>query len=104
MTVSASTRCAIEKALIQTLGPSAIDHVVIREEFDHADEEALFLEVVMKRSDQPLTADKSIDARVAVSDALLELSDPRFPYMRFTHPDDVSVEDDSSEQRSTRSH
>ncbi|BDV33419.1 hypothetical protein [Methylocystis iwaonis] len=104
MTVSTSTRCAIEKALIQTLGPSAIDHIVIREGLDHADEDALFLEVVMKRSDQPLTAHKSIDARVAVSDALLEISDARFPYMRFTHPDDVPVDDESPEPHSTHSH
>ncbi|KAF2991304.1 hypothetical protein MJC1_01653 [Methylocystis sp. MJC1] len=104
MTVSASTRCAIERALIQTLGPSAIDHVVIREELNHADEEALFLEVVMKRSDQPLSTDKSIDARVAVSDALLAIRDSRFPYMKFTHPEDVSVEDESFEPHSTRSH
>lgn len=89
---------------MQTLGPSAIDHVVIREKLDHADEESLFLEVVMKRSDAPLSADKSVNARVAVSDALLAISDSRFPYIRFTHPDDVSVEDDSSEPYSARSH
>ncbi len=104
MTVSASTRCAIEDALIRTLGTSAIDHVVIREGVDHADEEALFLEVVMKQGDEPLTPHKSIDARVAVSDALLGIRDLRFPYMRFTHPDDVSVDDGAPEPFSKRSH
>jgi len=87
-------RHAIDDALRHALGPSRFDHVDVREDYDHADAPALFLDVVTKTGADDLSARESIETQMAVSDALLALGDTRFPYLSFKFPGDEYAVDD----------
>lgn len=89
-----AVRHAIDDALRRSLGPSSFDHVEVREDYDHADEPALFLDVVTKTGADLLSAEALIDTQMAVSDALLALGDTRFPYLSFKFPGDQYATDD----------
>ncbi|WP_159730269.1 hypothetical protein [Methylosinus sp. Ce-a6] len=87
-------RHAIDDALRRALGPARFDHVDVREDYDHADEPALFLDIVTKTGADDLSARESIETQMAVSNALLALGDTRFPYLSFKFPGDEYAVDD----------
>lgn len=89
-----AVRHAIDDALLRALGPSSFDHVDVREDYDHAEEPALFLDIVTKTSADLLSAKALIETQMAVSDALLALGDTRFPYVSFKFPGDQYATDD----------
>lgn len=89
-----AVRSAIDDALRRALGPARFDHVEIREDYDHADEPALFLDIATKTGADDLSARESIETQMAVSDALLALGDTRFPYLSFKFPSDEYAVDD----------
>lgn len=87
-------RHAIDDALRRALGASRFDHVDVREDFNYAEEPALFLDIVTKTSADLLSAKAVIETQLAVSDALLALGDTRFPYVSFKFPGDDYASDD----------
>ncbi|WP_156967748.1 hypothetical protein [Methylosinus sp. PW1] len=99
-------RYAIDDALRRALGPARFDHVDVREDFNHADEPALFLDIVTKTGPDDLSARESIETQVAVSNALLALGDTRFPYLSFKFPGDEYAVDDirARDAKSSASH
>jgi len=82
----------IEDVLRKTLGPYGFDHVEIREDVDHADEPALFIDAWLKPNAPFISGKVSSKAHGALSDALLKQGERRFPYLFIRHPDDEHAE------------
>jgi hypothetical protein len=82
----------IEEVLRRTLGPYGFDHAEVRVAPDHAGDEALFIDAVLKPKSGLVGGKVSNEAHGALSDALLAHGDRRFPYMSIRHPDDEPAE------------
>lgn len=100
MTDAAAVRTQIEKVVSRNLGPGAFERVTVREGVDHADDEALFIEIGMKPADCRISPEDSVKTRVGVSTALLAMGENRVPYLTFRYPDDVPAADDLRETES----
>jgi hypothetical protein len=77
----------IDSILRETLGPHGFDHAEVKVGYDHDDEEALFIDAILKPNSPLVEADAYSGALGALSDALLKNGDRRFPYLSLHHPD-----------------
>ncbi|MGA3307717.1 MAG: hypothetical protein ABSD08_03750 [Xanthobacteraceae bacterium] len=81
----------IDAVLRETLGPYGFDHSDVRADYDHDGEEALFIDAILKPNSD--VEGKIYSAALgALSNALLERRDRRFPYLMLRHPDDEPAE------------
>lgn len=82
----------IDGVLRESLGAYGFDHADVRVDYDHDGEEALFIDAVLK-PETPLVEGRIYSAALgALSNALLQRKDRRFPYLRLRHPDDERPE------------
>lgn len=82
----------IEDVLRRTLGPYGYDHAEVRVGTDHAGDEAIFIDAILKPKSGLVGGKASGDALGALSNALLAHGDRRFPYVFIRHPDDEPTE------------
>lgn len=82
----------VEGVLRPILDPHGFDHAEVRVDLDHAGDEAIFVDAVMKPAAGFVGGKVSNAAHGALSDALLASGDERFPYMTIRHPDDEPAE------------
>lgn len=100
MTEAAVIKSTVENVATHNLGRDAFERVTVREDVDHAGEDALFVDIVMNLSQDRLSSEQSVKMRFDLSNALLSLGEPRFPYLTFSYPDDVPAVDDLRETES----
>lgn len=70
------------RVLASTLGPRGLDHIEIRAEHDEIDGPALFVDAFMKPEVPAVGGGIASGALHALSNALLEAGEARFPYLR----------------------
>ncbi|MGH6672583.1 MAG: hypothetical protein ACRECV_11520 [Xanthobacteraceae bacterium] len=78
-----------EEALRKALGPFRLDHVELREGFDHDGEAAVFVTAVLKPNAPPMPGEFSTSANVAVAQLLERAGDERLSYLYLKRPDDL---------------
>jgi hypothetical protein len=100
MSEAAAIRSTIEDVASRNLGAGTFECVTIREDVDHAGDDALFVDISMKLANRRLSSEESVKMRVDVSNALLSMGEGRFPYLTFSYPDDVPAIDDLRETES----
>ncbi|QGM98031.1 hypothetical protein [Methylocystis parvus] len=100
MSEVAAIRTAIEGVASRNLGKESFERVSIREDVDHAGDDALFVDIAMKPANGRLSSEDSVKMRVEVSNALLSIGETRFPYLTFSYPDDIPAVDDLRETES----
>jgi hypothetical protein len=87
---------AVAKAAIARLfGSDAIDHVDVFPTEDQAGEEGLSVTVFLREPNAYVSGARLGDTLVAVSDALRDVDDLRFPYVTFLAPGYEHAEDDA---------
>jgi hypothetical protein len=77
-----------EEALRKALGSFGIDHVELREGFDHDGDAAVFVTAVLKPNTRSIPGEVSASANVAVSQVLRRVGDERLSYLYLRRPDD----------------
>lgn len=82
----------IDEIIRTKLEPYGLDHVDIKEDVDHDNEPALFVDAVLKPNTQLIEAEIYGDAHRALRDALHKYGESRFPYFFIRHPDDERAE------------
>ena len=91
-------QAVIERAVRSALQPMRVDMIDVEERQDSIDEDAVYITVNLPPSTPLLGGEKYLSAMTAVSDALLEAGDRRFPYLRLHHEgEDMAVEPDRGE-------
>lgn len=88
----------IDDVLRTKLGPHGFDHAEVKEGADHAGEDALFIDAFLKPNSALVGGRVANEAHGAVSDALLERGERRFPYFLIRYPDDEPAEPPSMEE------
>ena len=78
----------LERALRKALGSFGLDHVELREGFDHDGEAAVFVTAFLQPHAPPMPGEISGSANIAVSQALRKAGDERFSYLYIRRPDD----------------
>ncbi|KAA5601847.1 hypothetical protein [Blastochloris sulfoviridis] len=78
----------IEDVLRRTLGPYGFDHAEVQVKEDHAGEEAIFINAILKPNSDLVGGAAATAADAALYDALLAQGDKRFAYIFIRHPDD----------------
>jgi len=84
----------VRSTIARLFGADAIDRVVVFPSEDQAGEQGLSVTVFLKSPDEPVSGARLADTIVAVSDALREIDDLRFPYVTFLAPGYEHAEDD----------
>jgi len=82
----------VDEIVRAKLTPYGLDHVDIREDVDHDNEPALFIDAVLKPNSQLIEADIYNGAHRALRDALVKFGEHRFPYFFIRHPDEERAE------------
>lgn len=77
-----------EEALRKALGSFGLDHVELREGFDHDGDAAVFVTAFLQPHAPPMPGEISGSANVAVSQALRNAGDERLSYLCIRRPDD----------------
>jgi hypothetical protein len=86
----------LEKALRKVLGSFGLDHVELREGFDHDGEPAVFVTAVLKPNTGLMPGEVSASASVAVADVLNRAGDDRLSYLYLRRPDDERPADEEA--------
>jgi len=86
----------LEKALRKALGSFALDHVELREGFDHDGEPAVFVTAVLKPNARLMPGEISTSASVAVADVLKRSGDEWLSYLYLRRPDDERPTDEEA--------
>jgi hypothetical protein len=90
------TATEIEQVLKQVLGSFALDHVELKEGFDHDGDAAVFVTAVLKSGTPLMPGDVSASASVAVAQLLKRAGDERLSYLYLHRPDDERPADDEA--------
>jgi hypothetical protein len=90
------TSTEVEDALRGVLGSVGVDHVELKEGFDHDGDAAVFVTAVLKPGAPLLPGDVSASAGVAVARILERAGDDRFSYLYLRRPDDVRPADEDA--------
>lgn len=77
-----------DRVIGSTLASRGLDRIEVRVEPDEIDEPALFVDAFMKPEASSLGGGVTSGALHALSTALLEAGEMRFPYLRFRYPDE----------------
>lgn len=83
-----------KSAIVRLFGEDAIDRIDVFPTEDSSGEEGLSVTVFLKSADENVSGSRLGDAIVAVSDALTDIDDRRFPYVTFLAPGYEHAEDD----------
>jgi len=87
---------AVTKSTIARLfGANAIDRIDVFPTEDQAGEEGLSVTVFLKTDQENVSGARLLDTIVAVSEALRNIDDFRFPYVTFLGPGYEHAEDDA---------
>lgn len=100
MSTAIAIRNAVEEVASRNLGAGSFERIGIREDVDHAGEDALFVDIAMKAASTRLPPEQSVKLRVDLSTKLLSIGEARFPYLTLNYPDDVPAADDLRETES----
>jgi hypothetical protein len=90
------TSAEIEEALRNVLGSFGLDHVELKEGYDHDGDAAVFVTAMLKPDKRLIPGDISASASVAVAEVLEQAGDDRFSYLYLKHPDDERPVDDEA--------
>lgn len=82
-------RSLADDVLGRSLGPRGFIEAEVRSGVDHDGEPALFVTAKFRLGSGPISGQEAIDARSALSDALLERGERRFPYLIHHYPGDA---------------
>lgn len=85
------------------LGRFGFQRVEVRSGFDHSNEPAVYIDAVLGEGAPALEPDTLMDANVALSNALLEKGEDRFPYLYMKRLGDDDRPDDA-DQKPLRGH
>jgi hypothetical protein len=83
----------VEEALRKVLGSFKLDHVELKEGFDHDGDAAVFVTALLKPDARLIPGDVSASASVAVAKVLELAGDDRLSYLYLRRPDDERPED-----------
>jgi len=86
----------VEDVLRRALGASALDHVEIKEGFNHDGEAAVFVTAVLKPGAPLMPGDVSASANVAVAQVLERAGDERLSDLYLQRPDDERPVDEET--------
>jgi hypothetical protein len=84
-----------DRVLSQTLGAYGYESVEVSSALDHDEAPALFVTASLKPGSGIIRGEIFAAAHGALSQALLERGETRFPYLRMRHPDDERAEFDN---------
>jgi hypothetical protein len=90
------TSAEVEEALRNVLGSFGLDHVDLKEGYDHDGDAAVFVTAVLKPDTRPIPGDISASANVAVAKVLEQAGDDRYSYLYLRRPNDERPEDDEA--------
>jgi hypothetical protein len=93
-------RSLADHVLRQTLGAYGYESVDVSSALDHDEAPALFVTARLKPGSPMVRGEFFAAAHGALSQALLERAETRFPYLRMWHPDDERAEDDNRRRAS----
>jgi hypothetical protein len=99
----AQIQAIAEKVLGATLGAFGFQRAEARSGIDHSDEPAVFVDAILAAGAPPIPGQVSMDARLALSDALLAAGEERFPYLRTRRLGDDDLPEEAA-QDLARSH
>jgi len=85
---------AAKSAIVRLFGEDAIERVEVAPTEDYSGEAGLSVTVHLREYKARVTGARLLDAIVAVSEALKQIDDPRFPYVTFLAPGYEHAEDD----------
>ena len=88
-------RTLADDVLRRTLGEFGYEAVEVSSALDHDEAPALFVTARLKAGSAMIRGEIFAVAHGALSHALLERGETRFPYLRTWHPDDERAEDDN---------
>ncbi len=75
-----------KSTIVRLFGEQSIDRIDVFPTEDSSGEEGLSVTVFLKSADENVSGSRLGDAIVAVSDALNDIDDRRFPYVTFLAP------------------
>jgi hypothetical protein len=93
-------RSLADRVLRETLGAYGYESVEVISAPDHDEAPALFVRAILKPGSAMVRGEFFAAAHAALSQALLERGETRFPYLRMWHPDDERAEDDNRRRAS----
>jgi hypothetical protein len=76
----------VKSAIVRLFGEDALDRVVVLPTEYQAGEDGLSVTVFLKTADEEISGARLLDAIAAVSEALRDIDDRRFPYVTFLAP------------------
>ena len=83
-----------KSAVVRLFGQEAIDHIEVFPTEDRDGDDGLSVTVFLKTARETVSGTRLIDTIAAVSEALEEIGDRRFPYVTFLAPGYEHAEDD----------
>jgi hypothetical protein len=86
----------IEDALRKALGSFRLDHVELREGFDHDGDAAVFVTAFLEPDDRLMPGEISAAASVAVGRTLERVGDERLSYLYLRRPNDERPIDENA--------
>jgi hypothetical protein len=84
----------VKATVVRLFGEDAIDRIVIFPIEDQAGEQGLSVTIHLREPNARVAGARLLDTIVAVSDALRDIDDLRFPYVTFLAPGYEHAEDD----------
>ena len=86
--VSKEVDDVIQRVLRERLGPHGLREAAVTAEFDHAGDPALFIQTRFDLVPGPIDTAITFGITSALRDALDEIDETRFPYVRYDFHDD----------------
>jgi len=83
-----------KSTIVRLFGEDAIDRIEVFPTEDQAGEDGLSVTVFLRRAHEEVSGARAIDAIAAISEALEDVGDARFPYVTFLAPGYEHAEDD----------
>ncbi|HXZ15857.1 MAG TPA: hypothetical protein VEH77_07805 [Roseiarcus sp.] len=83
-----------KSAVVRLFGEDAIDRIDVFPTEDQAGEQGLSLTIFLKTAGEVVSGARLADTLVAISEALRDIDDHRFPYVTFLAPGYEHAEDD----------
>ncbi|RBP07396.1 hypothetical protein DFR50_12741 [Roseiarcus fermentans] len=89
-----AAEAAAKSAVVRLFGKNAIDRIEVFPAEDHTGEQSLSVTIYLRDYKAYVSGARLLDTIVAVSDALRNIDDLRFPYVTFLAPGYEHAEDD----------
>jgi hypothetical protein len=85
---------AAKSAIVRLFGEDSIDHIVVFPTEDQTGEDGLSVTIFLKTAGESVSGARLADTIAAVSEALRDIDDFRFPYVTFLAPGYEHAEED----------